>query len=106
MAEEHEPIPDAIQVPLVWEGLEEEPVYAVNQFISQFQDDLFVVSFGLVTPPPLLGTPEQRHEQASRLGFVPISAIARLAFTEERLEHLISVLSENLGNFRNAKKKG
>jgi hypothetical protein len=91
-----------IQIPIVWEGLDELPVYSTSQILSQFTDDMFVISFGMLTPPALIGTPEERREQAKSIGYVPIRPIVRLGLTENRVEQLIAVLQENLRNFRNA----
>ena len=50
---------NTVAVRLSWVGLEDEPIYVANQFASQFDTDLFYLSFGLATPPLLLGSPER-----------------------------------------------
>lgn len=98
--------PDMIQLPLTWIGLDETPIVSASHFISQFHEDLFVVSFGMVSPPVLLGTPEERAEQARAIDYVPVRPVARLGLTRATMERLIGILNENLGRFDEQGDKG
>lgn len=92
-----------IRVPIVWEGLDELPIHASNQILSQFTEDGFIVSFGILAPPALIGSDEERREQAQRLGYLPIRPIARVSLSEQRLQQFIEVLQQNLQRFRDSK---
>jgi hypothetical protein len=88
-----------IQVPIVWVGVEDTPVYASNQMLIQFSAaNEFILTFGHLTPPVTLGTPEQQREQAEMISFVPVRPVARVGFNRQRLQELITVLQDNLRN--------
>jgi hypothetical protein len=88
---------DFVQVPIVWVGIEDVPVYAVNQIVVQHSGaNEFVVTFGELTPPIALGTEEQRREQLRMTSFVPIRPVARVGLNRQRLQELITVLQQNL----------
>lgn len=89
-----------IQIPLTWIGVEELPIHLANQFVCQFEQQEFILTFGQMSPPALLGgTEEERAEQAEQIDFVPVRPLARLAFTETRLRELVAVLEANLRNY-------
>jgi hypothetical protein len=88
-----------IQLPLAWIGVDELPIILVNQFLGQFLEDEFILTFGTVAPPPLLGDPEQRLEQAKQIEFLPVQAVTRFGLTRTRLEELVRVLKETLDNY-------
>lgn len=83
-------------IPLTWVGPDEVPVVMANHFISQFHDDGFVLTFGQVAPPIILGSEEQQREQLEALAFVPVRPLARFALTEQRVRELIKLLTDNL----------
>jgi hypothetical protein len=94
-------------VPLVWVGLEDASVVASNQFLGQFSGrDEFVITFGEVTPPPLLGTPEERLEQARQISYVPVRVLARVGLNRHRFEELMEVLKTTLANYDEAEERG
>lgn len=89
-----------IQIPLAWIGVEELPIHLANQFVCQFEQQEFILTFGQMSPPALLAdTEEERAEQAEQIDFVPVRPLARLVFTETRLRELIAVLEANLRNY-------
>jgi hypothetical protein len=88
--------PEPVNIPLVWEETEERPILFANQFLVQHQPDEFVVTFGQVLAPPLLGTEDERREQLSKLSYVPVRILGRYGFTRRRMQELIKVLEENL----------
>lgn len=97
MAEE----PQELNVPVAWVGTEELPVLYVNQFLGQIgvgADEVFL-TIGQITPPPLIGTPEQQRAQASQIAYVPVNPVARLALTRPALENLIELLQQTLTNY-------
>lgn len=88
--------PDSRQVPVVWVGLDESPIEFSNVVISQFQPGEFILTFGQVAPPPLLGTDEQKQEQMKAIDFVAVRPVCRIGLTRQRAVELIRVLQENL----------
>ena|SRR5438093_3342027 len=112
MARRREPEgPDqrGVQVPIVWVGTDEVPVSLVNNFFAQFvqpDQDEFILTFGTVVPPPLLGTREQMEEQARAVSFVPVRAVARLGLTRQRVVELSTVLDTILRQYDEARRHG
>jgi hypothetical protein len=91
--------PEEIAVPIVWVGVDDLPVLAVNQMVIQHTArDEFILSFGALTPPVVLGDEEQRREQLKRMTFVSVKPVARLGFNRNRMQELIRILQENLAN--------
>ena len=88
--------PDA-QISIVWLGVEELPVFASNQAaIQHVGENEFVVTFGELTPPLLLGTVEQRREQLEQLSYVPVRPIVRLGLNRTHMQQLVDALADNL----------
>jgi hypothetical protein len=94
---------DPIQIPIVYVGTEDVPVYFANNFVVQHFNNEFVVTFGQLIPPILLGEREERREKARSLSFAPVKVIGRYGFTEDRLRELIKALNENLEVYLKAK---
>ena len=90
---------DAISLPVVYIGAEDEPILFANQFVIQHEKNEFVLTVGQLQPPILLGSPEERKEQAKKLTYVPIKVVARFGLTRQRLAELIEVLQTNLRNY-------
>ena len=90
--------PEHIQLPLVWVGVDEVPILFANALIAQFEQDLgaHLLTIGQITVPPVTGTPEEVAEQVAELEFVSVRAIARLAFTPEKLQEVITTLQANV----------
>lgn len=90
---------EQVEFPVIWVGVEDAPVHMANQMLSQFEEDQFYVTFGQLTPPVLLGSPEQMRDQAKRLGYVPVKVISRLSLTPRRMREFIEVLQRNLASY-------
>ena len=90
---------DAITLPLTYLGLEDIPILFANQFVIQHEKNEFILTVGQLQPPILLGTPEDRKEQAKKLTYVPIRVVARFGLTRQRLTELIEVLQSNLRTY-------
>lgn len=86
-------------IPLVWIGAEEHPVYLTNQFVCQFNQDEFILTFGQMVPPAILGSEEEKTQQADQISYVPVKPLARLGLTRARARELIAVLEANLQNY-------
>jgi hypothetical protein len=96
MADEEQ---DRVEIPLAWIGVEDVPVLATNQALVQFTaENEFVLTFGQLAPPILLGSEEERREQLKMITFAAVKPVARLGLTRQRVEELIRVLTENLEN--------
>ena len=80
-------------VPLTWLDVEDVPVFFANQFVIQYEQDEFILTLGQMTPPLLLGTPEEQVDQLENLDFVPVKPLARIAFTRARLRELVQLLA-------------
>ena len=85
---------------LVWVGLDDSPVRAVNNTICQIHEDLFVMSFGFTNPPVLIGTPAVVKKQIEALDTVRVTPVARIAVTEAHLESIIKVFRDGLTRYR------
>ena len=89
------------EVPLVWVGVAEHPVEAVNKAYSQFDDDgLFVLTLGLANPPVFMGGKERNQKILDALELVTVTTVARLAMTEGHAESLMKALQTNLKQYR------
>lgn len=83
-------------LPLQWTDFEETPILFSNHFLAQHQPNEFILTFGQVTGPPVVGTPEQIRVQSRGLSHVPIQTVARTGLTRDRLVELIEVLQATL----------
>lgn len=89
----------AIAVPLLWVGIDDLPVQSSNQVMAQVDQDQIYLSFGLATPPALIGNADQVREQASKLSYVPVHALSRFAVSRRHLTDLIDLLQRAADNF-------
>ncbi|MCW3003893.1 MAG: hypothetical protein JWQ20_3191 [Conexibacter sp.] len=78
-----------------WVDFDDEPIVFTNAFLVQHQPQEFVLSFGQVTGPPVIGTPDQVREAAAASP-VPILPVARLGLTRHRVTELIALLQATL----------
>jgi hypothetical protein len=86
----------AVDLPLTWVEFDDVPIFFANHFLVQHQPDEFVLTVGQVSGPPLVGTPEQVREQVSQISHVPITTLARVGLTRQRLTELIALLQAEL----------
>lgn len=82
-------------VPVVWVGLDEVPIMLANQFVIQGGDSELLLTIGQLAPPMLLGSDDERRQQAEAISYVPIRPLCRVSLTAERLAELIDVLSQH-----------
>ena len=90
--------PEGIAIPVAWIGVEDLPVHFVNQFIAQVDRGEVFLTMGSVVPPALLGTADERIEQAKSLTYLPIRPTVRFGMTPARVRELIGVLEITLEN--------
>jgi hypothetical protein len=91
--------PESLQVPLIWVGVDDTKILFANQFLGQVHQQDVILTLGQLSPPVLVGTPEERLEEATRLGYVPVKAVARFGLTRQRLAELIGVLQQTAANY-------
>lgn len=88
-----------LQVQLTWVGTEDVPIMFISHTIGQVDDrGDAILSFGQVTPPALLGTPDEVAEQVKRLAFVPVTPVARFSMSRPRLIELMQMIDQLLKN--------
>ena len=86
---------ESVEVPIVWVGVEQEPLQSVNTFLLQLDSDRVAVflTAGIVTPPPVVGTPEEQRDQLKAYNYVSVKPVARLAMTRPRFEELRALMN-------------
>jgi len=82
-------------VPVIWVGLDEVPIMFANQFVIQGGGGELLLTIGQLAPPMLLGTEDERRQQAEAISYVPIKPLCRISLTADRLGELIDVLSQH-----------
>jgi len=98
--------PETFNLSVVWVGLEELPALTANVFIVQNDGELVHLSIGQVSPPILIGTPEEQREQLAQVPFVPARPIARVAITPSKARELYELLGGIIQNTETAKGGG
>jgi flagellar motor switch/type III secretory pathway protein FliN len=88
-----------LAIPVLFIGVEDVPILFVNQFVISFQQEEFILSAGQLAPPILIGSEEEKREQAKQLSYVPIKVVARLGMTAARLSELVSLLQNQLRKY-------
>lgn len=87
--------PQVVSVPVVWVGLEDQPVHTVNQFLVQVHEGEVFLTLGVVTPPVFAsGDDPQAEERLRQITYVPARPTACLAMTRARLDELIDALRQ------------
>lgn len=90
----------ARQVPIVW--IEpDEPIIFANQFLIQYFEEEFILSFGQLVPPPMLANEDEdlRRERLERLEYVPSKVVGRFGFTPQRMRNLVRVMQDSLARY-------
>ncbi|WP_395659142.1 hypothetical protein [Nocardioides sp.] len=92
------------QVGVIWPDVEDVPVLAANQFVTQLDAgsagvEQIVLILGNVTPPLVLGPPEEVQAMLAAVGAVSVKALGRYALTRGRLEELIELLLQARQNW-------
>jgi hypothetical protein len=85
-----------IELPLVWIDPDSSEILFANQLLVQRQEGEYILTFGQQTPPPLIGTPEERAEQAKQIPYVPVRVAVRVATTRERMRKFVGVMQSLL----------
>jgi hypothetical protein len=96
-----------VRVPVSYRGIDDLPIHFANAFIAQKTtgQDEFIISFGHISPPVLLGTPEQQREQAAQISYVQAKMIARFGMNAQRVRELVELLTGYLRQLDEGKLK-
>jgi hypothetical protein len=97
---------ESVELPVLWVGLDEIPVRAVNQFVLQNEAGEYFLVAGVLTPPVILGTPDRVRAQLESLGHVEVQPVARLAMNERRIKELRDLLNRVLGTGDDGRREG
>ena len=96
---------EEMRVPIVFQGIDDVPVLFCNQLVVQHQQNEFVITFGQLAPPILLGTPEERREQAKQVPYVAVKVVARIGLTSDRMVEFIKAMQDNLRKYQEKRSK-
>lgn len=91
--------PSRSSVRLVWVGVPDEEIVFANQLMVQHIGSEFIVTFGQVTPPVLLGTDEEKREALGEIELLPIKPVARVGLTAQRMAEFVQVMQDNLSGY-------
>ena len=97
--------PEGIALPLVWIDLEDADTRAVNQLIVQHHKDEFILTFGHVTPPMLIGTPEENVAQAKMIPYVAVKVVAQMATTPAKVEAFVKAMQTVLDGYQELQRR-
>ena len=86
-------------VPLIWTDKDEQPVMFANQILAQHVNEEFLISFGQVSPPAILGSDEERQEALTRVEFVPVRTVARVGMPAQRMREFVAVMQQSLEQY-------
>jgi hypothetical protein len=101
-----EETPREVQVPVAWDSPEGVPIVLANHVLGQIgQQGEIIVSFGQVSPPPLMGSPEQQEAQAREIPFLLAKPVARLGFTRAGLDEVIRILNDTRDHYDRVQEK-
>ena len=79
-----------------WRSADDVPAHVGTQFMLQFTPDGYVLSFGQVMPPAVIGA---TAEEISSIGEVSVNVLGRVAMTPERTRALMLLLRRQLAIF-------
>ena len=89
-------IPEPIQVPTVWIGLEQRPIEMASHLVAQVNaPNEIIINLGQAAPPLVFGTPEEQAAQF-RASLVQVRPIARISLTAHRVRELITLLQQSI----------
>lgn len=94
------------RVPIVWVDLEETPISFANQFLAQVEQDEFILAFGALNPPKIMGNAEEREALLARVEFVQTRTLARFGMTVARVRELRRLLGELLDVYDENQQRG
>jgi hypothetical protein len=100
-----EETPTVIALPLVWVDVEEAETRAANQLIVQHHEGEFILTFGHLTPPLLMGTPEENAAQAKTIPYVAVKVVAKMSSTPAKVGEFIEAMQKVLTGYNEQQKR-
>ncbi len=94
------------QVPIKWDIPDDEGPVHISNMLVQHTDHEFLVRFFQVYPPLLLGTDEEKEEQAKEIKHVEARCVGQYVLAPERIQKFIDALTTNLGRWNAKQKQG
>jgi len=82
----------------------EKPVLHTNQMTLQIHEDEVYLSFFQLTPPVLMGEPEERVQLKAR-GSIQPDCVSRLIMQPHFLRKVVTILTEHLEKYEAGKEK-
>ena len=100
-----EEIPTVIALPLVWVDIEDAETLAVNQLIVQHHEGEFILTFGHLTPPALIGTPEENAAQAKNIPYVAVKVVTKIAATPSKAEEFVQAMQTVIASYKEQRRR-
>jgi hypothetical protein len=101
--------PESVGLPIVWIGLDDAEITYANQVLFQMGDPEhlgeFLLTFGQLHPPVLLGTPEDNRARLEAIPYVPVKVVAKLSLSEVRVRELVGLLERLLTSYEGLKQQ-
>jgi hypothetical protein len=91
--------PPAIMLPLVWVDVETAEARAANQLIVQHHEGEFILTFGHLIPPLLMGTPEENAEQVKQIPYVGVKVVSQISVTPAKVGEFIQAMQTVLTSY-------
>lgn len=89
----------AITLPIEWVVDENTPSGYVTNLVVQHTEHEFIISFFELKPPVLLGSPEEKQEQAERLGNLKARCVAQVTIPASRMPQVLEAINGNYQNY-------
>jgi hypothetical protein len=100
---------ESVGVPLAWVGLDDAEIVFANQILVQMgppnNEAEFIVTFGQLHPPVLLGTPAENRARLESTPYVPVKVLAKLAIPAPRLREFADAIEKVLATFESTGKR-
>lgn len=81
---------------LSWRSADNVPFQVANQFLLQFVEEAYLLSFGQVRPPALLDVTPEEHLAIKE---IPVHVLGSVSITPERANALRLMLQRHLERF-------
>lgn len=88
--------PTELRARLNWRSVDDVPFHVASQFMLQFFDEAYLLSFGQVRPPALL---EATPEEFAAIKEIPVQVLGSVSLTPERANALRLLLRRQLARF-------
>jgi hypothetical protein len=94
-----EPENGSVTLRVLWRGADDTPMLLANQFAMGTEEDEINLIVGQFQKPVLIGTTEERLQQANQLGYVAVNTVARFGLTRQRAGELLDILQRHLEKY-------